>query len=337
MNSKNSVVDFYNRPLHDLRISVIDQCNFRCSYCMPEDVYAHRTFLTKDQLLSFDEIETIVNSFAILGVKKLRLTGGEPLLRKNLPDLIQKISLISGIEDIALTTNGILLPKYAKSLKEAGLKRVNISLDALDDEIFGKMNGRNVKVQEVLKGIYAAKEADLEIKINMVVQKGVNDHQIMPMVQFFKDNEMNLRFIEFMDVGNSNGWNMDQVVTKKEIYQMIQETFQLEPVSKQYYGEVAKRYKHLDSNAEIGFISSVSEAFCSTCTRARLSADGKVYTCLFADKGYDLRHLVREGTSQELLTHYIKQVWNKRVDRYSEERTNLTAQKEKIEMYYIGG
>lgn len=337
MNSKSSVVDFYSRPLHDLRISVIDQCNFRCSYCMPEDVYAHRTFLTKDQLLSFDEIELIVRSFACLGVKKLRITGGEPLLRKNLPELIYKLSLISGIEDIALTTNGILLPKYAKSLKEAGLKRVNISLDALDDEIFGKMNGRNVKVQDVLKGIYAAKEADLEIKINMVVQKGINDHQIMPMVQLFKDKELNLRFIEFMDVGNSNGWNMDQVVTKKEIYQMIQETFQLEPVSKQYYGEVAKRYKHIDSKAEIGFISSVSEAFCSTCTRARLSADGKIYTCLFADKGYDLQHWLREGTSQEMLTHFIKQVWNKRVDKYSEERTEQTARKGKIEMFYIGG
>lgn len=337
MNPKNSVTDFYNRPLHDLRISVIDQCNFRCTYCMPEEVYTQRTFLTKEQLLSFDEIETIVKSFVSLGVKKLRITGGEPLLRKSLPELIQNLSLISGIEDIALTTNGLLLPKFARSLKESGVKRVNVSLDALDDDIFGRMNGRNVQVQDVMKGIFAAKEAGLEIKINMVVQKGVNDQQIMPMVQFFKDKEMNLRFIEYMDVGTSNGWNMNQVVTKKEIYQLIQDRFPLMPVSRRYYGEVAKRYKHIDSNAEIGFISSVSEAFCSTCTRARLSADGKIYTCLFSNHGFDLKNLVREGTSQELLKHIIKDVWNTRIDRYSEERTNQTDRKERIEMYYIGG
>lgn len=333
----NNLLDSLERPLQDLRISVIDQCNFRCSYCMPEEVYAHRTFLNKTELLSFDEIETIVQAVAHLGVNKLRLTGGEPLLRKNLADLIRKLSGISGIDDIALTTNGYYLPLYAQALKEAGLKRVNVSLDAMEDSVFEKMNGRNIKVDTILNGIFAAQEAGLEVKVNMVVQKCVNDHQIIPMVQFFKKHQITLRFIEFMDVGNSNGWNMDQVVTAKEIHDRIQAQYPLEAVTSRYFGEVAKRYRHVGTQAEIGYISSVSHAFCSTCTRARLSADGQIYTCLFANQGFDLRKLMREGASLEEIVTSVKEIWNGRTDRYSEERLHHTNKEKKIEMYYIGG
>ncbi|MGC5328022.1 GTP 3',8-cyclase MoaA [Brevibacillus sp. SYSU BS000544] len=333
----NSLLDSLERPLQDLRISVIDQCNFRCSYCMPEEVYAHRTFLNKTELLSFDEIETIVQAFAHLGVNKLRLTGGEPLLRKNLADLIRKLSGIFGIDDIALTTNGYYLPLYAQALKEAGLKRVNVSLDAMEDSVFQKMNGRNIKVGTILNGIFAAQEAGLEVKVNMVVQKDVNDLQIIPMVHFFKKHKITLRFIEFMDVGNSNGWNMDQVVTVQEIHDRIQAQYPLKAVTSRYFGEVAKRYRHVGTQAEIGYISSVSNAFCSTCTRARLSADGQIYTCLFANQGFDLRKLMREGASLEEIVSSVKEIWNGRTDRYSEERLHYTNKEKKIEMYYIGG
>lgn len=337
MKTMDNLIDSLERPLHDLRISVIDQCNFRCSYCMPEKEYAHRTFLNKDELLSFQEIEKMVQAFALLGVHKLRITGGEPLLRKNLPELIHTLSGISGINDIALTTNGYYLPLYSKALKEAGLKRVNVSLDAMEDAVFAKMNGKNKKVSTILNGIAAAKDAGLEVKINMVVQKNVNDHQIVPMVQFFKENDTTLRFIEFMDVGNSNGWNMDQVVTVKEIHDRIQAHYPLEPVSSRYYGEVAKRYRHAGTNTEIGYISSVSDAFCSTCTRARLSADGKIYTCLFANQGFDVRKLMREGAPLEHIITCVKGLWQARTDRYSEERVNHTNKERKVEMYYIGG
>lgn len=337
MEIMNNLVDSHKRPLRDLRISVIDQCNFRCSYCMPEEVYAHRSFLNKTELLTFDEIETIVQAFAHLGVNKLRLTGGEPLLRKNLADLIRKLSGISGIGDIALTTNGYYLPLYAQSLKEAGLKRVNVSLDAMEDSVFQKMNGRNIKVGTILNGIFAAQEAGLEVKVNMVVQKYVNDHQILPMVQFFKEHDITLRFIEFMDVGNSNGWNMDQVVTVQEIHDQIQAQYPLEAVTSRCFGEVAKRYRHVGTHTEIGYISSVSNAFCSTCTRARLSADGQIYTCLFANQGFDIRKLMREGASLEEIIASVKEIWNGRTDRYSEERLHHTNKEKKIEMYYIGG
>lgn len=337
MKTMDNLIDSLERPLRDLRISVIDQCNFRCAYCMPEKVYAHHSFLNREELLSFQEIEKIVQVFALLGVNKLRLTGGEPLLRKNLPDLIDKLSGISGINDIALTTNGYYLPLYSKPLKEAGLKRVNISLDGIEDSIFTKMNGRNVKVNSILKGIFAAKEEGLEVKINMVVQKNVNDHQILPMVQFSKENNLTLRFIEFMDAGNSNGWKLDQVVTIKEIHDRIQARYPLEQVSSRYYGEVAKRYRHVGSNTEIGYISSVSDAFCSTCTRARLSADGKIYKCLFANQGVDIKKLMREGASIEQIVATVKEIWTGRTDRYSEERVNNTNKEGKIEMFYIGG
>lgn len=337
MKTMDNLIDSLERPLRDLRISVIDQCNFRCSYCMPEKEYAHRSFLNKEELLSFQEMEKIVQAFALLGVNKLRITGGEPLLRKNLPDLIDILSDISGIDDISLTTNGYYLPLYSKPLKEAGLKRVNVSLDAMEDSVFKKMNGRNIKVSSILKGIFAAKEAGLEVKVNMVVQKNVNDHQILPMVQFFKEHGITLRFIEFMDVGNSNGWQLDQVVTVKKIHDRIQSIYPIEAVTSRYYGEVAKRYRHVGTNAEIGYISSVSDAFCSSCTRARLSADGKIYKCLFAIQGFDIRKLVREGASLENIVTCVKKLWQERTDRYSEERVNYTNKERKVEMYYIGG
>lgn len=337
MKTMNNLIDSHQRPLRDLRISVIDQCNFRCSYCMPEEVYAHRSFLNKEELLTFEEIESIVQVFALLGVNKIRITGGEPLLRRNLADLIRQLSGISGIDDIALTTNGYYLPLYAQALKRAGLKRVNVSLDAIEDFVFQNMNGRNIHVDSILKGIGAAQEAGLEVKVNMVVQKNVNDHQVRPMVQFCKEHNLTLRFIEFMDAGNSNGWKLDQVVSTKEIHDQLQAYYSLEAVTSRYYGEVAKRYRHVGTQAEIGYISSVSNAFCSTCTRARLSADGKIYTCLFANQGFDIRKLMREGTSLEEIIALVKKIWSGRTDRYSEERLNHTNKEKKIEMYYIGG
>jgi cyclic pyranopterin phosphate synthase len=333
------VTDTLNRPLRDLRISIIDRCNFRCQYCMPADLFGTDfAFLPKSELLSFEEIERIAKIFVGLGVEKIRLTGGEPLLRKDVPVLVKKIASIDGIKDIGLTTNGVYLPKYAKELKAAGLKRVNISLDTLDDELFGRINGRDVSTKPVLKGIMAAKEAGLEIKINMVVKKGLNDHEIVPMAQFCKDRRLHLRYIEFMDVGSTNGWRMDDVITKKEIYYILKEHFAMDPANPNYYGEVAKRYIYRDNGVEVGFITSVSEAFCSTCTRSRLSANGQIFTCLFNGDGHDIRDFMRNGASDDEIRKRIINIWNRRTDRYSEERTAETAlQRKKIEMSYIGG
>jgi cyclic pyranopterin phosphate synthase len=333
------VTDTLNRPLRDLRISIIDRCNFRCQYCMPADLFGPDfAFLPKSELLSFEEIERIAAIFVGLGVEKIRLTGGEPLLRNDVPILVKMIASIEGIKDIGLTTNGVHLPKYAKELKAAGLKRVNVSLDTLNDELFGQINGRNVGTKPVLKGIMAAKAAGLEIKINMVVKKGLNDHEIIPMAQFCKDHGLHLRFIEFMDVGSTNGWRMDDVITKKEIYQILKNHFDMEPANPNYYGEVAKRYIYKDNGVEVGFITSVSEAFCSTCTRSRLSANGQIFTCLFNGNGYDIRDFMRNGASDEEIRARIIDIWNGRTDRYSEERTAETAmQRKKIEMSYIGG
>lgn len=331
--------DKLNRPLRDLRISVIDRCNFRCQYCMPADIFGPDfAFLPKEQLLTFEEMERLAKIFVSLGVEKIRITGGEPLLRQDLPELIKKLANIDGLKDIGLTTNAIYLPKYAKALKEAGLKRVNISLDSLNDELFGKINGRNVGVGPVLKGIQAAKEAGLGIKINMVVKKGLNDHEIVPMAQYCKDNGLHLRYIEFMDVGSSNGWKMDDVVTKKEIFAILSNHFELESVYPDYFGEVAKRYRYKGTNVEVGFITSVSEAFCSSCTRARLSADGKIFTCLFNGNGHDIKDFIRKGANDEAITERIISIWGDRTDKYSEERTAETITKQKkIEMSYIGG
>jgi cyclic pyranopterin phosphate synthase len=339
---KNHLIDSFQRPLKDLRISVIDQCNFRCSYCMPAEIFGpDYQFLKKNELLSFSEILRLSRIFASLGVTKLRLTGGEPLLRKDLHELIKDLKEIDGIKDIALTTNGVYLPKYAKQLKDAGLDRVNISLDAINDDIFSKMNGRKVGTRSVLSGIEAATNASLLVKVNMVVRKGVNDSEILPMAKYFKDKGITLRFIEFMDVGNTNGWNLAEVVSKKEILDTIDKEMPMEPVEAEYFGEVANRYRYKDSTTEVGIISSVTDSFCSSCTRARLSADGKLYTCLFASKGHDLRTLVRsEEINDKELEDEIVTIWSRRDDRYSDERLMNTEQSKnrpKIEMSYIGG
>lgn len=341
-NETIKIADTLKRPLRDLRISVIDQCNFRCTYCMPKEIFGEEyAFLPENALLSFEEIERLTEIFASLGVEKIRLTGGEPLLRKDLASLIRRIKQIDGIKDIALTTNGVHLLKQAQMLKDAGLDRVNVSLDALDDELFGRINGRNVSNKVVLKGIEAAEQAGLFVKVNMVVKKGMNDDQIIPMAKYFKEKNINLRFIEFMDVGNSNGWNLQQVVSKKEIVEMISKELPVEPADPNYFGEVASRYRYIDSTAEFGVISSVTDSFCSSCTRARLSADGKIYTCLFAERGFDLKNLLRNQITDEELRNTLINVWEKRTDRYSDERMELTKngkrQKSKIEMSYIGG
>ncbi|MFH7818332.1 GTP 3',8-cyclase MoaA [Neobacillus thermocopriae] len=333
------VKDKLNRPLRDLRISVFDRCNFRCQYCMPADQFGPDfKFLPKSALLTYEEIERLAKIFVSLGVKKIRLTGGEPLLRKDLPVLVEKLSCINGLEDLGLTTNGVLLPKLASKLKEAGLKRVNISLDSLDDELFGKINGRGIGTAPVLEGIEAAEKAGLGVKINMVVKKGLNDLEIIPMAKFCKDNGLELRFIEYMDVGSTNGWKMDDVVTKKEIFHMLQEHFELEPLDAAYFGEVAKHYRYKDTNIKVGFITSVSESFCSSCTRVRLSANGQIYTCLFNGNGHDIRNFMRNGASDEEIAERISSIWNHRDDRYSDERTAETDNnRKKIEMSYIGG
>lgn len=336
---KTIIKDKLNRPLRDLRISVIDRCNFRCQYCMPADQFGDDfKFLPKTALLTYEEIERLAKIFVNLGVEKIRLTGGEPLLRRDLPILVEKLSIIEGLKDIALTTNGVLLPKMAGMLKEAGLKRVNVSLDSLKDELFGKINGRGVGTKPVLDGIEAAKKAGLGVKINMVVKKGLNDLEIIPMADFCKNNGLELRFIEYMDVGSSNGWKMDDVITKKQIYEMLCEHYQIESLDPAYFGEVAKLYHYKDAKVNVGFISSVSESFCGSCTRSRLSANGQIFTCLFNGNGHDIRNFMRNGATDEELRERITAIWNGRNDRYSDERTAETAKnRKKIEMSYIGG
>lgn len=333
-----AIVDKLGRPIRDLRISVTDRCNFRCTYCMPKEIFGDDyAFMPKDELLSFTEIERLARIFASLGVKKLRITGGEPLLRQHLPELISRLHDIPGIEDIGLTTNGLLLKRHGEALYEAGLRRLNISLDALDPELFGEINGRGIKPDLILSNIDLVKDIGFTIKVNMVVEKGVNEAEIIPMASYFKERGITLRFIEFMDVGNDNGWCFDKVMTKREIYNKLIEHFTLEPVDPDYFGEVAKRYRYTDNGAEVGFITSVSESFCSSCTRARLSSDGKLYTCLFAGSGFDLRRLLRSELSDHAIKERIIQVWQNRQDRYSDERTEQTAKRKKINMSYIGG
>ncbi|MGE7609603.1 GTP 3',8-cyclase MoaA [Peribacillus frigoritolerans] len=333
------IKDSLDRPLRDLRISVTDRCNFRCQYCMPAEIFHDNfQFLPKSELLSYKEIVRLSKLFASLGVKKLRLTGGEPLLRKDLPTLISELTKIEGIEDIGLTTNGVFLKKQAGNLKSAGLKRVNISLDSLDDELFKQMNGRGVGVKPVIEGLAAAKEAGLGVKVNMVVKKETNESQILPMAHFCKEEGIQLRYIEFMDVGHTNGWQMKNVLTKKELLEILQAKFDLEPVEEDYFGEVAKRFRYKGTTTELGFITSVSESFCSSCTRARLSANGSLYTCLFNGKGHDLKSLLRSDLSDEESTSFIISLWNRRDDRYSDARSAGTVKKqEKVEMSFIGG
>ncbi len=334
--------DTFNRPLHDLRISVIDQCNFRCNYCMPSEEYHEGySFLKKDQWLTFDEITRLAKIFSTLGVSKIRVTGGEPLLRQNLPSLIERLSELSRVEDIALTTNGIFLAKCAPQLKSAGLKRLTISLDTLNDETFHRMNGNRGSVEDVLRGINAAQNAGFHsIKINAVIQKGINDGDILNLVRYFKKSGHILRFIEYMDVGNRNHWDLARVVPSKEILKHIQTEFPLRTLEPNYHGEVAERYAFEDGEGEIGFISSITQPFCRTCTRARLSTDGKFFTCLFASDGVDLRDPLRNGASDQDLLELICGVWQKREDRYSEIRLKTSPQEKrprKIEMYQIGG
>jgi len=306
---------------------------------MPKEVFGDDyVFLPKGELLSFEEIERFARLFASLGVKKLRLTGGEPLMRKGLPKLVEKLLAVEGIEDIGLTTNGILLRQMAQPLFDAGLRRLNMSLDALDPEIFGEINGRGIKPDFILSNIEYARKVGFEIKVNMVVQKNVNESEILPMAAYFKERHIMLRYIEFMDVGNDNGWSFKKVITKKEIYEMLKEVYEIEPTEQHYFGEVAKRYRYTENGAEVGFITSVSESFCSSCTRARLSSDGKFFTCLFASEGFDLRELIRSGLTDEELLSAITGVWERRSDRYSDKRTEQTAKnRKKIGMSYIGG
>lgn len=337
---KSVTLDKLQRPLKDLRISVTDRCNFRCRYCMPEEIfYPDYSFLSNDKILSFDEIERITRIFVSLGVRKLRITGGEPLLRRGLPKLIERLHKIDGVEDIGLTTNGSLLKKFAPDLYKAGLSRVTVSLDSLEEERFFYLNGNRSKVQRVLEGIQAAAEVGMKIKINMVVQKGKNEQDILQMAQYFKENKHILRFIEYMDVGNYNGWDLKEVVSKQEIVDTIHQVMPLERIEANYSGEVATRYRYIGSDEEIGIISSVTDSFCLSCTRARISAEGKLYTCLFASKGNDLRELLRSEHTDEDITDVVRDIWNNREDRYSDERLNHKNKNTipKIEMSHIGG
>ena len=335
-----NIFDKYNRPVRDLRISVTDRCNFRCTYCMPKEVYGEAfKFLPREELLDFDEIEKIAKSFASLGVTKIRLTGGEPLVRKNIEDLISKLSRIKGIEDIAMTTNGYLLEPKIDSLLEAGLNRITVSLDAIDEITFKKMSDQDFDVNKVLSAIETANKKGFDqIKINCVVQKGVNEHSILDLINYTKGSNNIVRFIEYMDVGNLNGWELSQVVSIKDILEIIEKEYKVKPLEENYQGEVAKRYILEDYSTEFGFISSVSKPFCSTCTRARITMDGKLVTCLFANGGFDLRKHLRDGCSQKELDKIITGVWLKRNDRYSEIRHKLsTKNHKKIEMFQIGG
>jgi len=333
-----SIEDRLGRPLRDLRISVTDRCNFRCVYCMPKEVFGKDfQFLDRKALLSFEEIERLARLFRGFGIEKVRLTGGEPLVRRNLERLIAKLAAIPGL-DLTLTTNGSLLAQKAKALAEAGLERVTVSLDSLDDTVFRAMNDVDFPVARVLEGIDAAAAAGLRpVKVNMVVKRGVNDASIVPMARHFKASGHILRFIEYMDVGHTNGWRMDDVVSAREIVERIDREMPLEPADANYRGEVAKRWRYRDGSGEIGVIASVTQAFCRECTRARLSAEGQLYTCLFATRGHDLRSLLREGRTDDEITAAIASVWSARADRYSEIRTEHTVKLEKVEMSYIGG
>jgi GTP 3',8-cyclase len=331
------VLDTFGRPLRDLRISVTDRCNFRCVYCMPKEVFGHDyRFLPRRELLTFEEIERVSRVFVALGVHKLRITGGEPLLRRDLEVLIGQLAALGDL-DLTLTTNGALLAQKAQALADAGLTRVTVSLDSLDDEVFRAMNDVDFPVARVLGGIDAAAAAGLPVKVNVVVKRGLNESSILDIARRFRGTGHVVRFIEFMDVGATNGWRLDDVVPAAEIVQMIGAELPLEPVEPDYRGEVAQRYRYRDGSGEIGVIASVTQPFCGDCTRARLSADGKLYTCLFAIRGHDLRAALRAGADDAQLDDAIRAVWERRTDRYSELRTEKTSQLRKVEMSYIGG
>ena len=334
-------LDTLKRPLHDLRISVTDRCNLRCTYCMPAEVFGERyDFLPPEQLISFDEIVRVTKIMTSLGVKKVRITGGEPLVRPNLAELIERLSKISELEDLTMTTNGLLLKANAKSLKDAGLNRITVSLDTIDSTVLGKMNGKGIGAGQILKGIESAHEVGLSpIKVNAVIERGVNEHTVIPLAQYFKNSGVILRFIEFMDVGNLNDWDQSKVVPSSELVKMIGNVMPIEPIDPAYRGEVAERWKYLDGEGELGFISSVSQPFCSDCTRIRLSADGQIYTCLFGSEGVDLKGPIRKGATNDQLRAILHDIWTLRADRYSDLRAQLVARggRRKIEMYQIGG
>ena len=331
--------DVLARPLRDLRISVTDRCQFRCTYCMPREVFGRDfVFLPREDLLTFEELTRLARVFAGLGVRKLRLTGGEPLLRRDLQRLVAKLAAIGGIQDIALTTNGALLARNARTLVDAGLRRVTVSLDSLDDAVFMGLNDAGFPVAQVLEGIAAAAAAGLgPVKVNMVVKRGSNDKSILPMAAHFRGSGHVLRFIEYMDVGTTNGWRLDDVVPAAEIISLIGGQWPLEPLPASYPGEVATRYRYQDGAGEIGIVASVTQPFCRSCTRARLSADGKLYTCLFAGSGHDLRATLRSGASDQALREQITAIWTMRADRYSDRRTRATSRTRKVEMSHIGG
>ena len=340
IRKKTKGTDLLGRPLRDLRISVTDRCNFRCTYCMPAEIFGERyQFLPKPELLTFEEITRLTRIIVKFGATKVRLTGGEPLVRADMEVLVAMLAKIDGIKDLTLTTNAFLLAQKAKALKEAGLRRVTVSLDTMDDEIFKVMNGRGYTTHRVLEGIRAAEEVGLSpIKINAVVQKGVNDHTVVDLAGYFKGTGHIVRFIEFMDVGNLNRWKMDNVVPSAEVVQRINAVYPLEPADPNYYGEVANRYRYKDSSGEIGVISSVTVPFCGDCTRARLSPEGGLYTCLFASQGFDLKGPLRAGATDADIEEMLAKLWRARTDRYSEERADLTGpQPRKVEMYHIGG
>lgn len=339
------VLDTLGRDVRDLRISVTDRCNFRCPYCMPAEIFGERyEFLKREEILTFEEITRLTRLFVDFGVQKIRITGGEPLVRSNVTELIGELSAIDGVADLAMTTNGFLLPRYADELRHAGLDRLTISLDALDDEVFMQMSGRPYGPEKVLQGIDAARDAGFSpLKINAVVQRGVNEHTIVETAEFFRGTGDIVRFIEFMDVGNLNDWELSQVVSGKEIVDLIDAEHPLEPVEANYRGEVASRYRYLDGQGEIGVITSVTQPFCGDCTRARLTTEGRLVTCLFATRGTDLKTPMRAGVSDQELSDIIENVWLSRRDRYSELRSNNTdlagvaTGREKIEMFRLGG
>jgi len=334
------ITDTFNRPFRDLRISVTDRCNFRCTYCMPAEIYGDRyEFLPRADLLTFEEIARLVRIMVKLGAEKVRLTGGEPLVRNNVEGLVAMLSEVDGVDDLTMTTNAYLLADRAQALKDAGLQRVTVSLDTLDEEVFKRMNGREFGTRRVLEGIEAAQRVGLSpIKVNSVVQRGVNDHTLVELARFCKDRGYILRFIEYMDVGNLNGWKLDHVVSADEIVARIDAEMPLEPIESNYKGEVALRYRYRDGGGEIGLIASVTKPFCGDCTRMRLSPEGSFYTCLFTNVGVDLRGPMRDGATDDDLEKLLRGTWSKRTDRYSEERSSMTEPlRDKVEMYHIGG
>ena len=333
------ILDKFQRPFRDLRVSVTDRCNFRCPYCMPAEIYGERyQFLPRNDLLTFEEIARIVNITVNLGVKKVRITGGEPLVRQDIEKLVSMISGINGVKDLAMTTNAYLLSGMAQNLKDAGLHRITVSMDSVDDDVFQRMNGRGFGTAKVMNGIDSAKRAGFNpIKINAVVQKGINDHTLVDLAKWCRDNGHIPRFIEYMDVGTLNEWKLGEVLPANEIVRIIGEELPVEQLDPAYVVEVARRYRYLDDKGEFGVISSVTQPFCGDCTRLRLSPEGQIVTCLFAETGIDLREPMRNGATDEQVSDIIQGTWKVREDRYSEERTTMSEPRSKVEMYHIGG